>query len=958
MKKLFDLKEKWYIATDHENAGKEKGYIDSIAEEAVSACVPSIIQEFFPGYHKTAFYWCRFTPELDLCDTERVMLNFGGVDYACEVWLNSEYLGFAESPETPFSFDATDAIRIGEENLLTVRVIPSSPEPIDGMALHYVPHRNKVERRRAGSNLNHSGIWYEVNLTAVPEVYITDKYYEGNIDTGEVKAKFFIKNLGKKKAEATLSVDIFDCTEKDRLATRATATVAAEVGSSEHEITLTIPSHKLWSTDEPNLYRMVARLESFSGTSYADARVGLREFKVEGGYFYLNRKRIFLKSSHSGNAFPIGQMLPKIPGQLRRDFIYAKAAGFNMLRAIAGQFRPEQIEIADEIGLLLYDECYASWCVGYSENAYYKNEEEFQKFVAEKGDKDVGTLAQMLERWDNSTDKMILRDRCSPSIVIWGLLNETRDNAVFRHAMDYLTHLRELDPSRLVILNSSRYDFDLRIASASSPYSYTWDVSFGNDGLDKNYQDDPMRYDVVGDNHKYTPVPMTAKDQAYYKNLGKNMTNAVFHSENGIGSLFNVIDEWRHFKQYGAHPDLEDCEWLEYQSRAFEKDFYEFGLDKLFAFPELLLRESQRCTAEDRARFFSIIRSNPRISGYSLTGLLDHGMCGEGLFSYFRKWKPNTFDAVADGWASLRFCLFATENSFTDEEITLEAHLANDGVLKSGTYHARFAIASDDVIYHRFDKEFELDENELAVPIFKESVKLSLPEGSYKFIAELDEGAPYAGSVEFFVTDRRSYEGASKEILIDSVSDGFAELVKKLALTRELSECNDTDKLLISGAKCKESLAKALDYAKKGGRVILLNTAAIITENDETKAMLADAVEGVCGQYNHEWLYHTEYVLADRGVFSHFGNDKIMRLARFGELFPKFSFNAKKNPDRAVCTGFLTGFYGVNDAYGVRHSLAGYKHGEGMIYLSGFKLEENLGHPNTVKILSGIINSL
>ena len=141
-KRFFNLTEKWYIEPDPDNTVKEKGYIDSIPDYALDAFVPSIIQQFLPGYHKVAFYWCRFTPEIDRAPAERIMLNFGGVDYMCEIWLNSQPLGIIESPETPFSIDVTDYIKTGEENLLTVRVIPSSEEAIDGVSMFYIRNRN------------------------------------------------------------------------------------------------------------------------------------------------------------------------------------------------------------------------------------------------------------------------------------------------------------------------------------------------------------------------------------------------------------------------------------------------------------------------------------------------------------------------------------------------------------------------------------------------------------------------------------------------------------------------------------------------------------------------------------------------------------------------------------------------------------------------------------------------
>ena len=72
-----------------------------------------------------------------------------------------------------------------------------------------------------------------------------------------------------------------------------------------------------------------------------------------------------------------------------------------MIRFIAGVAQRYQLDLCDEIGLLVYEESFAGWCLGDS--------------------------PQMAERFDDSTLGMVRRDRNHPSIVIWGLLNETGD---------------------------------------------------------------------------------------------------------------------------------------------------------------------------------------------------------------------------------------------------------------------------------------------------------------------------------------------------------------------------------------------------------------------------------------------------------------------------------------------------------------------------------------------------
>ncbi len=66
---------------------------------------------------------------------------------------------------------------------------------------------------------------------------------------------------------------------------------------------------------------------------------------------------------HTGVYAPIGQAVPPLraPDLLRRDLLYAKAAGFNTIRWLNGVALPSQLDLCDEIGLMCYEESVASW---------------------------------------------------------------------------------------------------------------------------------------------------------------------------------------------------------------------------------------------------------------------------------------------------------------------------------------------------------------------------------------------------------------------------------------------------------------------------------------------------------------------------------------------------------------------------------------------------------------------
>ncbi len=161
-------------------------------------------------------------------------------------------------------------------------------------------------------------------------------------------------------------------------------------------------------------------------------RFGFRDFRFENGYFRLNGRRVFWRSAHTGADGPGRIRLPHDPDLLRRDLLDLKAMGFNGVRFISTMPPRYQLEMCDEIGLMVYEESYASW--------------QFQ---------DSPKLA---ERMDRTLTGMVLRDRNHPSVVMWGLLNETGQGNVFRHAVASLRLVRRLDDSRIVMLGSGRFD--------------------------------------------------------------------------------------------------------------------------------------------------------------------------------------------------------------------------------------------------------------------------------------------------------------------------------------------------------------------------------------------------------------------------------------------------------------------------------------------------------------------
>lgn len=423
----------WMLAPDPANVGREQDWARGPIEGARTTPVPWIIQEVFVGYHGVAWYWRDFTPAANPHEGGRTLLRFWAVDYLCDVYVNGQKVGSHEGAEDPFEFDITDAVRPGEVNRLAVRVLNPTYERIDGITLAETPHRNKTHPYSAGSDFNYGGITDSVELLAVPAVRVSDLFARPDPKTGEIRITVEAVNASNAAIPASLTLSAGPASEGTTLAV-STIEASLAPGLTTLEGTLTIPDPRPWDLSSPFLYRVTARIQTDASSSFDErsVRSGFRDFRFENGAFRLNGKRIFLWGSHTGADTPVGVRVPYDLDLLRRDLLNVKTMGFNMIRFIAGVARREQLDLADELGLIVYEECFAGWGMADSE--------------------------RMPELFDHATAGMIRRDRNHPSVLIWGLLNETVPGPLLTHAVDTLPLVRSLDDTRMVLVNSGRWD--------------------------------------------------------------------------------------------------------------------------------------------------------------------------------------------------------------------------------------------------------------------------------------------------------------------------------------------------------------------------------------------------------------------------------------------------------------------------------------------------------------------
>lgn len=1115
----------WMLAPDPQNAGRENQWFKGPVPESKPAKVPWIIQDAFPKYHGVAWYWRTFDAPPNNYLNGRYLLRFWAVDYTAEVWVNGMAAGKHEGGESVFELDITQAVKKSEPNMLAVRVLNPIDEPIDGIVLNQTPHRNKVVNYWAGASFDQGGIMGSVELLALPPVYIKDLFVRADAATRQVKADVCVMNTLDASVNAEVNCSISPARE-GRIIEVNGKLEDIPPGESSFQSVLTVPQPHRWDLNDPYLYRVTAQLKRDSVEDERSVRCGFRDFRFENGYFRLNGRRVFLRSSHTGNHCPFGLQLPHDPDIIRRDLLNVKTMGFNAIRFIAGVGTPYQLDLCDEIGLLVYEESYAGWCL---ENS-----------------------PKMAERFDESVFGMVRRDRNHPSLVIWGLLNETPDGPVFRHAVETLAPLRALDDSRLVLLSSGRWDIQgspaagleqwccdnrpdpniarnpterviraLGITWQSGQFSlhpgeqgqysvlrwrapaegacaisaafssiaerattdvhvlqqgkavfdglvnvdgsagvaeYKGDITvakgdaidfavgYGSGGyggdttalaltiaMADGQQFDPARdfsvsanpsgpwqygyvekealsnvdafraypksetvgkgeaigslsnpgsavwEDVLNDQHCYPRVPHTADvirslreyrgpshsagmgEGGFAPESGKVAGDLpVFLSEYGIGSAVDLVRVTRYYEQFGAEY-LEDGQYYRTQLDSFLADWAQWDMASLFGRPEDYFTQCLAKMAGQRLLGFNAIRSNPNFVGFSLTGTVDQGMTGEGLTTTFREFKPGTIEAVFDGFAPLRWCMFAEPvNVYRGSKVRLEAVLADEDVLKPGDYPARIEVFGPGVL-KVFEKQITVTipaspqgaERPLALPVFSEEIAVDGPAGEYRLVAAFERGAAAAGGeATFYVADPAEMPAVDGEVVLCGADPELSAWLSAHGVTVrpfDAAKASEKQVLLISNPETAPQILEAVwSCVEKGSTAVVLRPEAF-RKGDDPAGWLPLAHKGTVKNI-HGWLYLKDEWAKPHPIFDGLPCG-LMDYTYYREIIPDIVFSGQDALITAVAGGNKT-----SQGYDSGLLVSVHQYGQGRIVLNTLRIADQLGkHPAAEHLLRNML---
>ncbi len=357
--------------------------------------------------------WYRKVLPINASDKDkRIFIEFDGVMSLAKVYLNGEFIGGWPYGYSSFAFELTKFAKYGQDNILAVRVenMPESSRWYPGAGIY----RNVRLVKTLAVRIAKWG-------TYITTPSITDKRADISIQTE-------IDGLVDAKADLKLTTEIFDAKGLKVSTTTSSVKVAENIVCKQ---TMKVNNPQLWSIETPIRYKAISRL--YMGKDLVDEYTtdfGIRSIKFDKDKgFYLNGKHVKLQGVCMHHDLgPIGSAVNYRATE--RQMSIMKEMGCNSIRTSHNPPSPELLQICDSIGLLVMDEAFDEWKSGKNRNGY-------ARFFDQWAEKDIST--------------MIRRDRNHPSIIMWSIGNEVREQSKpeGKEVAAFLSNIcHKLDPTR------------------------------------------------------------------------------------------------------------------------------------------------------------------------------------------------------------------------------------------------------------------------------------------------------------------------------------------------------------------------------------------------------------------------------------------------------------------------------------------------------------------------------
>ena len=441
----FQIEQPWVAP-----AADEKADNTDVAANIKSRLSSRGFKEMGKGYYRL-----HYTPAKEL-EGQRVLLDFEGIMYTADVYLNHKHIGGTNYGYVGFEIDITDELDYGKDNL--IEVVADTREP------------NNSRWYTGG------GLFRDVRVVATPKDRFFNRHplYITTRDNRFVSVSAEFTNRTKDKATA-IRLQILDPDGKEVYST--TTEIARHKMTRHQEARIAtdveIADAKVWDIDSPYLYSVKAQLLKDDGSIADEAcdDFGFRtvEFGPDFG-MKLNGKKVLLKGY--ANHHTLGALgAAAYPKAIEKRLKLIKQFGMNHIRTSHNPYSRDFIKLCDKYGILLVDELYDKWTRQHT-----------------------GGKVAFEEHWQQEVPEWVKRDRNSPSVILWSLGNELQQdpNMPFN---DFGVTMYKLQKTLL-----QRYDSTRLVTVAMHPRYRNWET-------DSLPHDLAMQTDIQAYNYRYMYFP-------------------------------------------------------------------------------------------------------------------------------------------------------------------------------------------------------------------------------------------------------------------------------------------------------------------------------------------------------------------------------------------------------------------------------------------------------------------
>lgn len=375
-------------------------------------------------------FWYHKTVDIALENTKVYVLNFNGLDFYGEIYINGELCFTHEGGASMFKFDITSKLVNGNNDIVVYCFDPMEDQEIPRGKQYWKEKSESIFYTKT------SGIYKNVYLEILEKAYLDNIYMVSDVDRGTLKIKELYHQAPHKISyEIRLRDEVIlkESIENSRMLKHIEHELRVWDASKINEFTLHDQNH-CWSPEHPVLYDLI--INTFDDNGHIIETIStyfaMRKVHTANGIFYLNNRPYYQKLVLIQGYFRDGILSYPSVDDLEFDIKAAKALGFNGGRMHQKVEDPYYYYLCDKLGFI-------SW-LEYPAGQVFGNR----------------LMSYMQKEWHD----IILSYYNFPSILVYVPINESwgipnceavLEQQMFQNSMYYLC--KSLDSSRLVVGN-------------------------------------------------------------------------------------------------------------------------------------------------------------------------------------------------------------------------------------------------------------------------------------------------------------------------------------------------------------------------------------------------------------------------------------------------------------------------------------------------------------------------